>query len=669
MCGIAGFTGEYPEALLPRMAASIAHRGPDGDGTLHLCPSFAAPVGFAHRRLSIIDLSAAGRQPMTVSCEACGCPHDAAAAERLWLTYNGEIYNFRELRAELESRGHSFHSTTDSEVLLHLFAEHGPALLGRLNGIYAFALYDGRPRGRHADVRAGDVLLARDGLGVKPLYYAPLSGGVLFASELKALLQSRDVPRDLDLTALDLYLTYVWAPAPFTMLRAVRKLPPGGALLLRGGRIAREWQHWDVAYGERSGDDAPSIRAALVEHLGEAVRRQLVADVPVGAFLSGGLDSSAVVAMARRAAPDRDLPCYSMSFPGARHVDGNPQDLPYARRVAAHLNVELREVEADAEMFRQLDRMLYLLDEPQADAAPINALLIAERARADGVPVLLSGAGGDDILTGYRRHVPIAFESAWRWLPEPVLHAVGAAARRAAHGGALMQSRHVRRFVKAGSGADLAGDRRLVHYLAWNDSVMRARLYTPGVRTALDGVDADAPLLRSLDRLNGEHDAINRMLYLETKHFLADHNLNYTDRMGMAHGVEVRVPFLDPELVQFAARIPPALKQRGRIGKAVLKEAMLPYLPRDVIYRPKTGFGAPLRHWLRNELKPVLEETLSAERLRRRSLFDPAAVQRLIELDRAGRVDGVYTIFALLCIERWLAIFVDAPAPREPALL
>jgi asparagine synthase (glutamine-hydrolysing) len=669
VCGIAGFAGEYPDALLPRMAESIAHRGPDGHGAIVLRRPGAAPVGFAHRRLSSIDLSPAGHQPMTVSCDACGCAHDAAAAERLWLTYNGEIYNFRELRADLEARGHTFHSTTDSEVVLHLYGEHGEDVLPRLNGIFAFALYDGRPAGRSTGVQPGDVLLARDGIGVKPLYYAPLDGGLLFASELKAILQSDAVPRDLDLVAVDLYLTYVWAPAPYTMLRAVRKLPPGGALLVRDGHIAREWRFYDVAYGERLAMEPAAIRAGLLERLERAVERQLVADVPVGAFLSGGLDSSSVVAMMRRVQPDVRPTCYTIAFPNAKRVDGNPADLPYARRVAAHLDVELREIVVEADMFRQLDRMLYLLDEPQADVAPINALLIAQQAQADGIKVLLSGAGGDDILTGYRRHVPIAFERGWQWLPQRVLHAVGSTARRAGRGGALMHSRHVRRLVKATSCVDLDDDRRLISYLAWNDRALRQSVYTADVRTRLLGADADAPLLRSLEALNGEAAPINRMLYLETKHFLADHNLNYTDRMGMAYGVEVRVPFLDPDLVAFAARIPPAQKQRGRTGKAVLKEAMLRDLPRDVVYRPKTGFGAPLRNWLRNELRPVLDETLSRERLARRGLFDADAVHRLIQLDRQGRVDGMYTIFAMLCIERWLTMFVDPQTPREPGLL
>jgi asparagine synthase (glutamine-hydrolysing) len=669
MCGIAGFAGHFPHELLGQMAASLAHRGPDAEGTRLLRPGRRVPVGLAHRRLSIIDLSAAGRQPMTVSCDACGCAADAPDEERLWLSYNGEIYNYRELRAQLESRGHRFHSTTDSEVLLHLYAEQGSAALSRLNGIFAFALYDGRARGQRDGMQPGDTLLARDGLGVKPLYHASLPDGFLFASELKALLQSERVPRELDLAAIDMYLAYIWAPAPFTMLRAVRKLGPGGALLVRDGRVVREWRHFDVAYGGRL-DLAPhEIREQLLAHLERAVERQLVADVPVGAFLSGGLDSSSVVAMMRKVRPAAKPVCYTVAFPNVERIDGNPSDLPYARAVAAHLDVELREIVLEADMFRYLDRMLYLLDEPQADVAPINALFIAERARADGIRVLLSGAGGDDILTGYRRHVPIAFERGWRWLPQPVLRAVGAGARRVSRGAALMHSRHVRRLVKAAGCVDLDADRRLISYLTWNDRTTRQALYTPQIGQSLRSADAAAPLLQSLAALNGETHPINRMLYLETKHFLADHNLNYTDRMGMAHGVEVRVPFLDPDLVDFAARIPPEQKQRGRIGKAVLKEAMLPYLPRAVVYRPKTGFGAPLRRWLRHELRPILDETLAAERLARRGLFEPTAVRRLIELDRQGRVDGLYTIFAMLCIERWLAMFVDEPWPREPALL
>lgn len=659
MCGIAGLQGRFPPGLLEAMSGAVAHRGPDGEGSVRLAPPGAAPVELAHRRLAIIDLSDEGRQPMTAACARCGC----SGPDDLALVYNGEIYNFPELRRSLEARGHAFHSRTDSEVLLHLYAEEGPAMLGRLNGIFAFAIYDGREHGRPEGIERGDLFVARDPLGVKPLYHAETPEGLLFASEVKALLRHRGLSRELDHTALHQQLAYLWIPAPRTGLAAVRKLRPGHALVARAGRVAREWCHYEVPYGGPYLDEPEdAVAERLRAEVEEAVARQMVSDVPVGAFLSGGLDSSAVVAMMRRARPDHVPVCYSIGF-ADEGIDGSPPDLPYARRVAQHLGVRLHEIQVQPDIVRHLERMLYLLDEPQADPAPINALLIAEQARADGIEVLLSGAGGDDIFSGYRRHVALGSERLWGRLPAAARAAVAAPARRvAAGGGPAASSATMRRVVKLLEHADLPPDRRMVAYFWWSGERLRRSLYSPALASELEGVDTAAPLLESLARIPGERDPLNRMLYLETRHFLADHNLNYTDRMGMAAGVEVRVPLLDLRVVELAARIPPRLKQRGRTGKAIFKRAMEPYLPHDVVYREKTGFGVPLRRWLRTELRDRVEEVLSPDSLRRRGLFDPGAVRRLVELDRAGRVDGSYTIFALLCVELWCRLFVDGEA-------
>ena len=318
MCGIAGFAGRFDPSLLTSMHRALEHRGPDGSGEIVLHPpgSGAGTVGLAHRRLAIIDLSPDGRQPMTVTCARCGTPDmDAPPDTAMWLAYNGEIYNYATLRSELESKGHRFHSKTDSEVLLHLYAEEGPAMLSRLNGIFAFALYDGRPSGQLGTMRPGDVLVARDGIGAKPFYYAAVADGVLFASEIKALLQSRAVSRELNHEAVHAQLAYLWTPAPATMLRDVRKLRPGHALVIRDGRAGDEWCHYDLPYrGERMAGTEEQIAAELREQVQQAVSRQMMSDVPVGAFLSGGLDSSAVVAMMRHARPGYRPQCYSIGF-------------------------------------------------------------------------------------------------------------------------------------------------------------------------------------------------------------------------------------------------------------------------------------------------------------------------------------------------------------------
>jgi asparagine synthase (glutamine-hydrolysing) len=446
------------------------------------------------------------------------------------------------------------------------------------------------------------------------------------------------------------------------------KLEPGQAMILRSGRIARQWSYYDIPYGQPPFAESPAgIASELRNKIETAVKRQLISDVPLGAFLSGGLDSSSVVAMMRDAGNGPRPVCYTIGFRGPE-LDGSVSDLPYARKIAKYLDVELRTVEVAADSIQNLDRMLYALDEPQADPAPINALLISEQARRDGIKVLLSGAGGDDIFSGYRRHAALRSGRLWGQMPLSARGMIAHAARRSAAGrgiGAATPWR--RRLVKMFEHADLAPDERSIAYFWWGGEAMRRSLYSPSFSAAVESEETAAPLLASLARIPRETDPLNRMLYLETKHFLADHNLNYTDKMGMAAGVEVRVPLLDIELVNFAARIPSALKQHGTTGKYIFKKAMEGVLPREVIYRKKTGFGAPLRHWLRHELRDRVDDTLSATALNNRGLFSADAVHRLIALDRAGKVDGSYTIFALMCFEIWCRTFVDGAASSVTA--
>lgn len=661
MCGIAGFQGDFHRDILSPMGRELRHRGPDAEGEFAV--TAATPrdsAGFAFRRLAIIDLSARANQPMTVNCPACG----AHALEQLALVFNGEIYNFAGLRNELRTRGHQFSTEADSEVLLHLYADAGLEMLPRLNGIFAFAIRDGRDRGRPPGVEPGDILVARDQLGVKPLYFTSTSRGLLFASEIKALLTVRDVPREVDETALHSHLAYLWSPAPRTILRGVQKLEPGCAFIARHGAVERHWRYYEMPYGERlpATTDA-SLEEGIRQRLLAAVQRQLVADVPVGAFLSGGLDSSSVVAAARRVAPDQPLSCYCIGFDDAPGLLDDEDDLPHARSVARHLGVPLTPLIVGPDIIDRLPQMLELLDEPQADPAPINALLIAETARAAGVKVLLYGAGGDDIFSGYRRHAALRFERFWTWLPLPVRRALAGGARRAASGNTPlgMHAPLTRRVAKMFSFADADADHRLISYFWWSTEELRRGLYTPELGARLAEVDTAAQLLDTLKRIPGEHAPVNRMLFLEAKHFLADHNLNYTDRMGMAAGVEVRVPLLDVELVQYACAMPPERKQRGAEGKSAFRRAMAPWLPPSVINRSKTGFGVPLRRWLGRELRPMVEDLLGERSLRNRGWFRPDAVRKLIDLDRAQRIDGGYTILSLMCLELWARQVLDAP--------
>lgn len=627
MCGIAGLRGEFPEGTIAAMGARLAARGPDSDG---LFEDRDAGIALAHRRLSIIDLSPAGHQPM------------ADASGRFVLSYNGEIYNYAALRAELIAAGRGLRGHSDTEVLVELFADSGPAALARLNGIFALSIWDRRDR---------VLWLARDGVGVKPLYVARTPSGIGFASELKALLALPDLDRTIDRTALLAYLGYLYSPGERTMFAQVRKLSPG------------TWLRIDPAGEESTGrfynlpdyDPAPMNEASAIagtyDALRTAVGRQMVADVEVGAFLSGGLDSSAIVALAREHI-SQPMNCFTIGY-HAGDGDGDEliADLPYARAAARHLGVTLHEVTVDARIASEFESLVYTLDEPQADPAAINNLKIAALARQQGIKVLLGGAGGDDLFTGYRRHQAAALNRVVNPIPEPLRAAMGAVGRALPTG-----NTRLRRIAKLLSPMGEPADARLTANFEW------LRLEDAAGLMAGDGTAhvaaARAPMRDALDAYS-VRDPVERTLRLEQLFFLTDHNLNYTDKTGMAVGVEIRVPFLDPDLMAFAARLPTRFKLRGGQTKWALRKAMEPILPHEVIYRPKTGFGVPLRSWMRRELQPMMADVLAPDTLARRGLFDTAAVTALRDATLSGRVDGHYALLAVMAVELWCRAFVD----------
>jgi len=659
MCGIAGRWLKHPHAApLAAALARLAHRGPDDHGT------WAEPGGpeLGHTRLAIVDLSPAGHQPMTSS------------DGRVVLVYNGELYNTAELSRELVQRGHVFRGHSDSEVLLALLRERGAEALPRLDGMFAFAVYDSAQR---------ELLLARDALGIKPLYFHASELGFAFASELGALLELLPIAREIDALALYRHLSFLWCPGSRTALAGVSRLAPGELLRVRDGRVIerRTWARPAFGPADRSGV-APSgdvTPAALADSLRRAVQRQLVADVPVGAFLSGGLDSSAVVAFARETQPELD--CFTIAPDGGLDA-GDESDLPYARRVARALGVRLHEVPVGSEqMAGDLERLILHLGEPVADPAALNVLYIAERARALGVKVLLSGVGGDDLFAGYRRHRALAAERFWGWLPEPGRRALkhGTARLACALGSPLPEwleraragrpngvaasvgraGALGRRLARAFAFADQGADERLIGYFTWGDAERLRGLFTPPLRAALNVTARDAPLTAHLAALPAELDPLSRMLALEQRFFLGDHNLPYADRMSMAASVEVRVPFLDPELVALANGLPSSAKLRGGQGKWALRRALAPHLPAEISSRPKTGFGAPLRRWLRGELVDWVDDLLSPARLAARGLFEPSAVRALVDADRRGALDAAYPILGLCCVELWCRNFID----------
>ena len=563
--------------------------------------------------------------------------------------FNGEIYNFRELRADLERSGHSFRGHSDTEVLLALYEAKGEAMLSLLNGIFAFAIWDDAAR---------SLLLACDAMAVKPLYFAQTAEGFLFASELKALMCTGTIPATLDVASLFRTLGYLWSPGGATPIRGVRRLGPGEALRVKDCRIVRQWTWAPSTWLAEPIDVGADEAARRVEQsLRTAVHRQMVADVPVGAFLSGGVDSSAVVAMAREESPQID--CFTIDTGGVRDR-GMVDDLPYARQVARHLGVKLHVVRIDSsQMAQDLEQMVVQLDEPLADPAPLNVLYISRLAREHGMKVLLSGAGGDDLFSGYRRHRALGFERYWSGLPKPVR-----AGLRRASGRLTAFGSSGRRIAKALAHADSTREQRLTEYFLWADVERIRTLFAPEHRALLATERIEAPFEDYLRTLPHGMPPLQQMLALEQRFFLADHNLLYTDKMSMAAGVEVRVPFLDNDLVRLANALPAHVKQRGRHGKWVLKKAIERHLPSEIVHRPKAGFGAPLRRWLQHDLRELVDDTLSGATVDRRGLFDPVAVATLIADDRAGRVDAAYTILGLMCIEIWCRHFLDS-VPRR----
>ncbi len=528
-----------------------------------------------------------------------------------------------------------------------MYLRHGEAMAPMLNGIFAFAIWD----------RKREILfVARDGLGVKPLYFSESPKGFIFASEIKALLEDPGVERQLDPVAVCYYLTYLWSPAPQTILRNVKKLEPGHFMLVKDGRIYKKVRFYDLPYDQPLEDVSGEEAARLLrDAIRLAVERQMVADVPVGAFLSGGLDSSLVAAMAKDHVSNARLQCFTIGFTGeASKTEGMAEDLQYAKKVAEHLGVDLHTIYVGPEMINDLERMIYHLDEPQADPASLNVLFISQLAREHSIKVLLSGAGGDDIFTGYRRHKALFYEKYWEWLPNPFRKGL-----RDLTQGIYSLVPSARRIAKAFQYSDMEKNDRLASYFYWIDPAVVKNLAGPVLMNSMEEFEASRPLLQSLGSLPENTPDLNRMLYIEGKYFLADHNLRYTDKMSMATGVEVRVPYLDHDLVALAARLPLNCKQNGATGKWVLKKAAEPFLPREVIYRPKTGFGAPLRRWLNAELKPLADDILSYSNITKRGLFDPAKVREIVEMDRRGVIDAAYTIFALICVEVWCRIFLD----------
>lgn len=625
MCGIAGgihhhLSPEGEEALLQ----NLSHRGPDSQGVWR-----RPGLWLLNTRLAIQDLSPAGNQPMLSEDGRC-C-----------LVYNGELYNAPELRQELSQKGWHFRSHSDTEVLLLAYLNWGEGCLQRLAGDFAFALWDEQEQ---------KLFLARDPLGVKPFYLYQQSNTLLFASELPALRSIAGIDDSLRPEVFADYLSFLYSPTEVTPFRHIRKLLPGHYLSIAFQQdIPVPRRYYRIPMSGKQEVPARNWQQELKTSFQEIVSSQLRGDVPIGIMLSGGLDSSLIAAMAKRAGHSDKIQAFCINTGSGLSAEGFDDDLPFARRTAQHLGLPLQEIPGTIHPESDwIDFMIRTLGEPQSDPAAWYVGQIAKAAKDCGVKVLLSGAGGDDVFSGYRRHQAIQAYKMLRFLP----HRSATWPRRLPLSKAL-----IRRLGKLFSAAGMHTLQAAAHSHVWTDASVLRQLFQTDILLE----NQEACLLQLLEEIPDEKQLLQQMLFIEQRSFLPHHNLAYTDQMCMAHSVEARVPFADRRMVDLAAAMPPNLKLRGQTTKWILKELAKPLLPHEIISRHKTGFGAPLRSWMNGPLQSLLHERLRSPDFLRYGIFKPDAIEKLIAHQATGQTDATYTLFSLLCIESWLRQFA-APA-------
>lgn len=626
MCGVAG-TYLWPGggALTRRMTAAVAHRGPDGSG-LYRHRAGPGEVHLGHRRLSIVDLSPTGAQPMV--------------SDGLALTYNGELYNAAELRTDLRALGVRFRGTSDTEVLLEAWRRWGTACLPRLRGMFAFGVFD---------ERTGELVLVRDQLGIKPLFLVRRDGGVAFASELKALAGALGPGLTVDDTSLVASLLYYWVPDSRCMFREAEKLQPGTWLRLSpdGRSASGTWYSLRDTAEEAAAD--PHGGPDLHDVIAGSTRRHLTADVPVATFLSGGLDSSYLTAIAAQHNPG--IAAYTVGFRAQdARFEAMPDDLRHARSVARRYGVDLHEIEIAPDVTELLPLLAHHLDEPIGDPAAINTYLICRAAREAGVRVMLSGMGADELFGGYRKHLANTLAVRYRGLPAGLRGAIGAGVGRLPVASARRGYRSVRFAKRFLSFADLPEETAFRRSYTMYDRGDLLDLVHPDLAGSVDEVLAEHAEVYADSALT---DHVNRMCLTDARLFLPGLNLTYTDRASMAASVEVRVPFVDVEVVRAAFRIPGNRKIVGRQGKAALKRAALGTLPREIVHRPKGLFSAPLRAWMRRDLATEVREVVHEGLLVSSGLLSRDALVRLVAEDAAGREDHSKHLWHVLTLEHW----------------
>lgn len=631
MCGIVGIhslDGQRPidRRLLESMNASLVHRGPDSAG-FYL---ESGRVGLAMRRLAILDVSG-GDQPIFNE------------AGTVCVVFNGEIYNFRALRVQLEARGHQFRTHADTEVIVHAYEEFGDDCVSQLRGMFAFALWDAtRER----------LLLARDRVGEKQLFYTEVDGQLLWGSEIKALLRHPAVERRLRPAAVNHFLTFLYVPEPLTMFEGIHELRAGHVLVAeRGGVKIRPY--WRLRYAVDADMGIEEATEGLRAKLDESVRMRLVSDVPLGAFLSGGIDSGAVVALMARHS-SAAVKTFSVGYAeGGEAFD----ERAYARELAARYGTEHRELEMRPDLVEITSSLVRAFDQPSADSSAIPTWYLSRFTR-EHVTVALSGLGGDEVAAGYERHRGAVLAERLRWIPRSVMRAIVQPLVDALpdpRSGNQWPQR-AKRFVRA---ARLSFDARYFDMLAQLSDEARRDLLTPEIAEQIE-LDEPSDHFHAYMREVADADPLNRALYADLKLYLPGNLLTLTDRMSMAHSLEVRVPFLDHELLEYAARIPPAYKLRGMERKHILKRAVADLLPESFLSRRKMGFSPPLTVWFRNELRPFLEDTLSQASIRDAGVFSYAAVRRILDDHYARRANYDNQIWSLVTFMTWWGAYLSA---------
>ena len=631
MCGIYGYLStdkKIDRDILRRMGNALRHRGPDGEGE-EIQQTAECGIGLGHTRLSIIDLSPAGRQPM--------CNEDGT----IWITYNGEIYNFRELRIELERNGHCFKSNSDTEVIIHLYEEKGVRCLERLNGMFALAIWDRRER---------TLFLARDRIGKKPLHYCLHNGGIVFGSEIKALLKHPDVTREIDLGALNKYLSYEYVPAPDTIFKSIRKIRPGYFLLFKGGDIRTE-KYWDIPLsdnpiGYKTEDEYVE---ELREILERSVRSRLVADVPVGVFLSGGLDSSMVAAMAKRS--NKDIECFSIGFDEVSF-----DERKYAAKVAQSINLKQNlRIFSTSQMLENLEALPRLLDEPLADASIMPTYLLSKMT-SEKLKVVLSGDGGDELFAGYPTYQAHKLITYFDSLPESLKEVARSLAQSLPVSDANISfDFKVKQFLR---GAGVSSEIRFFRWMGGLTDSEKRELLSDDLKAALIHHNSYQDIFRYLNQ-SGLTKDLERILYLSMKLYLQDDILVKVDRAAMANGLEVRCPLLDPEFVEFACQLPTKYKLKGLQTKYLLKKAARGILPDEIIDRRKKGFGIPIARWLRNELKDFMFDSLNETKIKRQGFFNYSYIKKLIDDHLERKVDNRKALWSLLVFQIWHETYLE----------